>query len=662
MLVRATPISVFGGFMTFRRSAAALCAATMALSLSACAGSSVHATAQSPNNAGHFPAGSIQALVNQKVKHVFVIVQENHTFDNYFGLYPGPNGQTVENLASATAQADDCVPDPEAGAGACQRPFLITTNKSSPNYVLDAPDINAGSNSRFGQQYAIDGGKMDRFLIENESSNPLTTAPTPLPAQPTMAQVDAHVNTLNIMAAYDCDTIPYLWYYAKNFTLFDHYFQANTGQSTPGNVQLFAGQIGQTQVAAGKATTLSTLSGTGYTDGLPLGDDSNPPDTTLSFRESFAAQATPDQNQFISVASLPVMLNPGEDAAAVKAGVTGKIPDDMALEAKATHASIPWAWYEEGLLYPSDGTAKGTWSQHHTAPLYFDYINNANSQFGNAATLRDNTYSNGLLSDIQTGALPSEGVFWVKGGATASSFPFKPADATLAAGGYFTGDDDHPGSGSADHQVAEAYVATMINAIANSKYWKDSVIILTWDDSGGMYDHYPPTEYGGVCPDDKTGTFAGMPCGDGLRLPMLVISPFAKNGAVVHDQSDAGSVSKFIETVFGLPTLASLPDEVAGESTGLAPADANAAISDLTGALDINKLNGSAAPIAASTAMISSPAVPPSMSCTTLGITPVASPAALPAGFLTGGAIEVYTLTGTAGNVRMPPPPNDDDD
>jgi phospholipase C len=177
-----------------------------------------------------------------------------------------------------------------------------------------------------------------------------------------------------------------------------------------------------------------------------------------------------------------------------------------------------------------------------------------------------------------------------------------------------------------------------------------------------MYDHYPPTAFGGVCPDDKTGTFAGQPCGEGVRLPMIVISPFAKNGAVVHDMSDAGSVSKFIEAVFALPTLASLPNEVAGESTGLAPADANAAIGDLTGALDINKLNGSAAPIAASTAMISAPAVPPAMSCLSLGLTPIASPASVPKGYLTTGALEDITLTGTAGRIRMPAAPNDDDD
>ncbi len=609
--------------MDFRRAAASLCVAAMVFSLAGCGGSS---SASSPRT---YPA--LVSLVQQRVKHVFVIVQENHTFDNYFGLYPGTAGQTVENLASATAQADDCVPDPEAGA--CQRPFLITTNKTNTtHYVAAAPDITGGSNSRFGQQYAIDGGKMDGFLNENETSNPATAMATPLPANPTPAQVAAHNNALNIMTTYDCDTVPYLWYYAKNFALFDHYFQANTGQSTPGNVQLFAAQMGQTEVAAGKEPYgISMLSGTGYTTGLPLGNDDNPPPSQLPFITPYTG--TPQQA--ISVASVPVLLNPSEDTAAAASGVEGLIPDDIALEAKSGRTSTPWAWYQEGSL-TGDGANIAAYSSHHDAPLYFDYVNNAKSAFGTTTTMRDDTYANaGLLTDIKNGVLPAQGVFWVKGAANQSTFPFKPAD-TFTNPTYYTGDDDHPGNTSSDHQVAEAYVATLVNAIAASKYWQDSVILITWDDSGGMYDHYPPGKFGNTCPDDKSGTFAGTPCGEGVRLPMLVISPFAKNGAVVHDMSDSGSVSKFIEDVFALPTLASLPDEAPGVSAGVAPSDANAMIGDLTGALDYAKLNNGIGN-SPTLATIPSPASPPSMSCSTLGLTPIQSPAAPPPGFETQG-------------------------
>jgi hypothetical protein len=127
----------------------------------------------------------------------------------------------------------------------------------------------------------------------------------------------------------------------------------------------------------------------------------------------------------------------------------------------------------------------------------------------------------------------------------------------------------------------------------------------------------------------------------------------------VNDQSDAGSVSKFIEDVFGLPTLASLPDEAAGVAAGVAPADANGAVSDLTGALDINKLSGSSSLNPPALAMIPGPAVPPAMNCSSLGITPIGSPATPPPGFTTQGG---YISEAPADRARSLPQPNDDGD
>jgi phospholipase C len=609
----------------------------VAVTLAACSGGNVVLTPA--------PVSVSPALVAKNVKHVFVIVQENHTFDNYFGLFPGVNGQTVENLGSATAMADDCVPDPQTGG--CQRPFLITTNTMSPNYVVDAPDTNGGNNGRADQLAAINHGAMNGFLTDLEGPSA-----TPLPANPTAAQVESHNGSIAIEGVYDCDTVPYLWYYAKNFALFDHYFQADVGQSTPGNIQLFAGQFGQTEAATGKMPLATLTSSFSYSDGLPISNDNNPPQAATA---GIPAYGTPDAAQVQSYATMPVLLNPSEDSAAKAAGIVGLIPDDISLEAATTRPSNQWAWYEEGLY-----SSAADLSQHHTAPLYFDYINHANSPFGTSANLRDNTPSNGLISDINAGTLASTGVYWVKGG-NANQYGLSPADSTLAAAKKYVGDDDHPNSGDSDHQVAETYVATLINAIAASKYWKDSVILLTWDDSGGFYDHLPPPQYGPTCPQDMTGALAGSACGDGVRLPMIVISPFAKTGVVVHDNSNAGSVSKFIETVFSLPTFASLPDEAQGVSAGLAPADANAAISDLTGALDPNKLSGKTPVNPASSAMISAPSVPPAMSCATLGITPIPSPTSLPSGFMTAGAYLHASLSGATGIVRLPDHRDDGD-
>ena len=116
---------------------------------------------------------------------------------------------------------------------------------------------------------------------------------------------------------------------------------------------------------------------------------------------------------------------------------------------------------------------------------------------------------------------------------------------------HYLGDDDH--QGYTDSQISEAFVASAVSAIARSSYWRDSAIVITWDDTGGFWDHAPPHGFE-ICPD-------GSPCGDGTRVPALVISPYAKAGAIIGDFSDQDSVLKFAETVFGLPALASLPDE-----------------------------------------------------------------------------------------------------
>ena len=590
----------------------------------------------------------VVSLLRGKIKHVFVLVQENHTFDQEFGLFPGVNGQSVNNLGSYQAHQTDCQYDPMAGG--CQRPFLITTNTLSPNYVADAPDITGGNNGRYDQEFAIDRGKMDDFLVDVEAGQPVL-GPTPSPQQ-----IEQHNDDITIEASYDCDTIPYLWYYAKNFALFDNYFQANTGDSTPSNIQLFSGQIGQTEAAAGEGVRSQPYSsGGGYSDGVPISNDDNPPTPQLSFA---ITSYTGDNDTFQSYATMPVMLSPNADKKAQKSHDVGYIADDIKKEAHAHHPSYPWAWYEEGLY-----TSGAGFSAHHTAPLYFDYVNSANSAFASKKTLRDNTASNGLISDIKNNSLPFEGVFWVKGG-NENTYGLKPADSIFtnnpSGKPYYVGDDDHPGSGSSDHQVAEAYLAELVNAIAQSKYWKDSIIVVTWDDSGGFYDHAAPMEFGSTCPQDATGPEQGYSCGQGVRVPALVISRYSKTGVVVHDLADHGSVSKLIEAIFGLPTFGSLPDEATGVADGLSPADGNPYTSNLLDAIDENKLHGQS-PNPPSLAEIPSPSVPPSMSCATLNITPIPSPTSLPNGYETPGYYLHQQLAGSHNFVPPPPRRNDDD-
>ncbi|MBU6411284.1 MAG: hypothetical protein KGR98_12940, partial [Verrucomicrobia bacterium] len=101
-------------------------------------------------------------------------------------------------------------------------------------------------------------------------------------------------------------------------------------------------------------------------------------------------------------------------------------------------------------------------------------------------------------------------------------------------------DSEHP---PADSARGMWHVTELINAIMQSRYWPDTVIILTWDDFGGFYDHVPPPDV------DRYGF--------GPRVPALVISPYAKLGFICHTHFDFTSPLKLIERRFGLKPLAS---------------------------------------------------------------------------------------------------------
>jgi len=100
---------------------------------------------------------------------------------------------------------------------------------------------------------------------------------------------------------------------------------------------------------------------------------------------------------------------------------------------------------------------------------------------------------------------------------------------------------------NSDHSDSESdsgpdWVASIVNAVGHSKYWNDTAILILWDDSGGWYDHVRPPQV-----DDD---------GLGDRVPLIVVSPYAKAGYVSHVPYEFGSILKFTEHVFGLPPLA----------------------------------------------------------------------------------------------------------
>ena len=526
------------------------------------------------------------ANLRAHVKHVFVIYQENRSFDSYFGTFPG-----AENLASPDAQTHGFRQYDPLG-NQWVTPFRITS--------ADTADAN---HARPMLITKADDGRMDLFVAAEEFG---------LLARG-YSRDDAQRVGLLTMSHEDCDTIPFLWKYAHTFTLFDHFFQAMYGPSTPGNIEIIAAQTGQTQWAK-DATEQSAANATG--PGVPVVDDEEPA------YGPYVGGTKPNETQYDQKYATVLLTLAGQQAKNAKVDAD-QIHDDVAQLQKSGHAAVPWGWYQEG--YTSGSTAPSeAYVSHHNAAQYFGYLRNNHYFWSGVHDLR------AFFPALEQGSLGDRSVIFVKGGA-GNPFGWKPADKSPYVQIHFTGDDDHPGY--SDSQISESLVAKTVNAIARSKYWSDSAIVIAWDDSEGFYDHVPPPQFE-RCPD-------GHPCGDGPRVPAIIISPYAKSGAIVSDVSDHTSFAKFLATLFDLPPLASLPDEAPYMPEG--PRDADPRLSNLIGAFDPQRLAGMKPPIDASAAEIPDDVVnafPAQMSCRTLGITPerIPAPQMSPAGFapLTG--------------------------
>jgi phospholipase C len=510
-------------------------------------------------------------LVRTRIKHVFIIYQENESFDHYFGSYPG-----ADNLATVSAALHGFRQyDPLARNWI--RPFRITD-----------PDVESPDHSRAALLSKMNGGENDRYVAVQEQSS----------AKDGYGAGDSRRLGQLTMSYYDCDTIPYLWKYAHAFTLWDHFYQAMTGPSTPGNIEVIAAQSGQTQAAR---TPSEIVVGSGSGAGVPVENSMDPPFGPYPGAPKAHLQIVQ------RYATVMLTLNGRDDKDATR-DVDG-VREDLRYVAQRGSAAVPWGWYQEGYNGPNAAALAG-YSAHHNALQYFAYLRRNGVFWDHVHPLKD------VLSALRRGTLPDRGAFYIKG-SNLNRFGWRPANRSRFIQRNFLGDDDHPGAGDSDRQVGEAFVATFVNAIARSRYWNDSAIIITWDDSGGFYDHAPAPAF--------ERCWDGKPCGDGPRVPLILISPYARSGAVVHDLGDTTSVVRFIEAVFDLPPLARLPDEAPYMPLG--PRDTNARLSNLLSAFDAQRLLGARAPIPRTAAVIPNQVVnsfPARMNCRTLHVHPAA--------------------------------------
>lgn len=576
------------------------------------------------------------ALIRQKVKYVFVLFQENRAFDFYYGSYPGANGLYQNYDGSTATPAGYNSPFVNTlGQVTTIHPFKIPTTVTDVNnhtVQLYPEDLASTDHSHTGMNkgiHYVNGVALnDGYALDNEGITITNGVPsaTPTLAAEQMGEV--------AMSHIDCDVAGFLWNYADRFTLFDNFHQTIIGPSTPNAIAMIAGQSGETQWVEHPSSGSNVLTGN---MSLPVVADPDPywgSSLAPTPQPEPGHTASPSANLTFATLPLSFMGNQINAITAQDLNPTFDLTDVQAdIEKIASHrvAAVNWGWYQQGYdeepnqtppIGPNtaDGAAGGDYIAHHNGPQYFGYVANNPASTSNLHGLGD------FYTAINNHALPaSGGVFYIRGGYN-NIDNLVPVGVNANEKIAYAGNDDHPAY--SDSQISEALLADSINAIANSPYWSQSAIIISYDETDGEYDH------GAIV--NRELDPQGNPLAQGPRIPTLLISPYGVVHGVDHEASEHSSIIKFIDELFNLIPLADLPNELKARQTGLmlfgqanlGPADdLVSGVSDMLSAFDNNRLTGNAAPLPASYAIIPTATVQTlphynNQGCSVLGITP----------------------------------------
>jgi phospholipase C len=353
----------------------------------------------------------------------------------------------------------------------------------------------------------------------------------------------------SVMGYYDGNTVTAMWNYAQHFAMSDNSWGTTFGPSTPGAINLIAGNtFGATLVplkANGQPASGSGNIGNAGTTGAVIGDPRPGFDDCVQTTVGLAGSA--------------------------QITMSGKNVGDL-LNAKG----ITWGWFQGGFA-PTGVDAKGRaiCGQHHTGLAGDD----ATTQSSNGDYIPHHEpfqYYQQTVNPHHTRPSDSSLIGTSKDGAshqydltdffTALNESRLPAVTYLKAGAY---QDGHAGySDPIDEQI---FVVNSINAIMQTNEWKETAIIIAWDDSDGWYDHQMGTIVTqsnvsddqllgpGNCGSPKANDVAGGKqngrCGFGPRLPLLVVSPWAKVNFIDDSITDQSSILRFIEDNWDLGRL-----------------------------------------------------------------------------------------------------------
>jgi phospholipase C len=375
-----------------------------------------------------------------KLDHLIFIVQENRSFDHYFGTYPGVDGFDMRN-----GKPTNCVPDHVLGHESCV-------------YHTNADTFMGGPHDRPSALTAIDGGAMDGFI---DALSPTTrgcvdrSAPNCQPFLGPQQQPD-------VMSYLTRQNIPNYWAYADSFVLQDGMFAPTDGWTLPAHLFLVSGWSADCEDVSDPMSCISNVD---------LKEDSQ--------RWEY-----------------------GEDPVYAWTDITWLLD----------RHDVSWAYYvapgtcsfppcEGG---PEEGPEGTTPSAKNPLPGFTDLYETKQQD-------RILDYTD-FERSIERGTLPS--VSWLVPG---------------------NGVSEHPQS-SRGVAAGMAHVTRMVNLVMRSPLWDSTAIFITWDDWGGFYDHVMPPLV------DENGY--------GLRVPGLMLSPYARTGYIDHQTLTFDAYLKLIEDRF----------------------------------------------------------------------------------------------------------------
>ncbi len=372
------------------------------------------------------------AAARLKIKHIIIIMQENRSFDEYFGTYPGANGIPRVNGVPTV-----CYPDPLLKK--CDVPYY------------NPMDINIGGPHTADSEFTdVDNGMMNGFVQKYRTAgracNPAAGLPCPINGIP------------DVIGWHDAREIPNYWRYAHNFVLQDRLFAPSEGGSLPEHLYLVSEWSARCSVAGNPFSCSTAQDGKG---GINTAASDYPwTDLTYLLHKRGVSWA-----YYLSAGLQPDCAN-----------------NQMVCTLQTQSVNTPGIW--------------------NPLPA-FDTVRQ-DKQVGNVQPTAN------FFTAAKAGTLPA--VTWVIPNQAVSEHP----PASINAG--------------------QAYVTSLINAVMQGPDWNSSVIYLAWDDWGGFFDHVPPVRVDGT--------------GYGIRVPGLMISPWARPGFIDHQTLSFDAYSKLIEAIF----------------------------------------------------------------------------------------------------------------